>query len=207
MTDQIRRHVNGGAQKVGSEVHVSADSFCDGRSVLQGTSHVFGSMLLNGHLKDSQSFNSEFLHVEAVKGVFVESRCLQLTVRDSVLHKVTVVGGKFGRIALDQVVAENCELRGHWTLEGNARIPTGIWHRAPRYKLITGENGVEVGLTESTEGHALMACWRKPITKWLKYGPRLGIKHGWTAQQIEDARLFFQDLLDVKIEGVIPSAT
>lgn len=187
MMDQIRRHVNGGAQKVGSEVHVSADSFCDEESRIQGHSAVFESSLIKAALKDTTVVHSQL------------SLCV---LNDCIAHNAEIA-----LVHLRDVVVENAMLFGPWMLDGNARIPTGIWHRAPRYKLITGENGVSVGLTESTEGHALMACWRKPITKWLAFGPRLGIKHGWTAQQIEDARLFFQELLDVPIEGVIPSAT
>lgn len=209
--DQIRRHVNGGAQKVGSEVHVSADSFCSYVSVLRGRTSIFKSELLDAKLTDCQSFESVLEFVAAKDSVFSGSRAVGLYAEgvtlDRVKVEITAPGEICTPITLVDVIAENCELYGNWTLDGNARIPTGIWHRAPRFKRITGENNVDVGLTESTDGYALMACWRKPITKWLAYGPRLGIKHGWTSQQIEDARLFFQELLDVPIEGVIPSAT
>lgn len=107
-------------------------------------------------------------------------------------------------MTLIDVIAENCELYGEWRLEGIARIPTGCWYRPPRFLHITGENGVSVGLTESTDNHALMACWRKPISKWLAFGPRLGVKHGWEASQIQAAKDFFTMLLDVPLEGVQP---
>ncbi len=206
--DQIRRHVNGGAQKVGSEVHVSADSFADAYCALAGNTNVFNSSLIHSHLQFCQVFNSRLVFANGRGSVYSASSLQNALLKESVVDRVKILGSDYSTpLRLKDVVAENCELYGNWTLEGNARIPTGIWHRAPRYRHIIGENGVSVGLTESTAGHALMACWRKPITKWLKFGPRLGTKHGWSSQQIEDARLFFQELLDVPIEGVIPSAT
>lgn len=183
MVDQIRRHVNGGAQKVGSEVHVSADSFCDAGSIIKGRSGVFESSLIRAAVEDT---------------TIVDSKLFLCELNDCIAHNANIA-----QVHLRDVVVEKAELFGPWTLQGNARIPTGLWLRAPRFKRITGENGVDIGLTESTDSHALMACWRKPIRKWLAYGPRLGQKHRWTAQQIEDARLFFQELLDVPIEGVI----
>ena len=205
--DQILRHVNGGATKIGTEVHVSADSFADINSALGGSTNVFNSSVIHSHLNCCNVFDSVLVWANGKMSVYSKSSLQNVILNSSVVDRVKILGSDpFKPLRLWDVVAENCELYGNWTLEGNARIPTGIWHRAPRYKRITGDNGVSVGLTESTEGYALMACWRKPITKWLKYGPRLGTKHRWTAQQIEDARLFFQELLDVRIEGVIPSA-
>ncbi len=199
MSEQVIRHPNGGAQKIGLNVHVSADSFCDAGSRIYGDSGVLGSTLMCSMVENAQIFNSELQLSHAVGSIVAESTLGSICVVDGVIHKVLGCGSRGSQLKLKDVVAENCELYGNWSLEGNARIPTGVWHRAPRYKLISGENGVSVGLTESTDGHALMACWRKPIDKWLKYGIRLGRKHRWTESQINDAKLFFEELRDVPL--------
>lgn len=173
-------HRNGGAQILGTEPYITKDSYCDGNSSIQGESNIFASTLISSSVIDSS---------------IAESSIVGARVSDSVLYKVKVEG----QIVLSDVVAETCQLLGNWRLEAIAHIPTGIWHRAPRFQLITGDNGVRVGLTESTNGHAMMACWRKPLTSWLKYGPRLGGRHSWTAEQIATAKRFFEMVLDEPI--------
>lgn len=198
MSEQILRHPNGGASKHGTDVHVSADSFCDVNSRLYGKSAVIGSALVGSMVEDAQVFSSKLRFAHAVTSVVAESNLNRVCAVGCVLHRVDVLGNAGGekhQMHLTHVVAENCELYGEWELTGNARIPCGVWHRAPRFCRITGD-GVDVGLTESTDGHALMACWRKPTYKWLAFGPRLGRKHGWTEQQIKQARDFFTELAD-----------
>jgi hypothetical protein len=58
---------------------------------------------------------------------------------------------------------------------------------------------VQVGLAESLNGYAFMACYHKPLQKWLKYGPRLGQKHHWQPSQIQEAKDFFTMLLDTPL--------
>jgi hypothetical protein len=198
--ERTLRHPNGGALKIGVEVHVSADSFCDEDTKIFGTSAVIKSTVRASTIANVQVFSSQVSVCHATGSVITESRLDRLFAADCVLDRVLVCGAPETKIELIDVVAENCELHGTWRLEGNARIPTGTWYRPPRYLRITGDNGVDIGLTESTDGHALMACWRKPITTWLKAGPRLGIKHGWSSEQIEAAKQFYESLLDCPME-------
>lgn len=204
--ERTLRHPNGGALKIGTEVHVSADSFCDDECRFDKNTEVFDSAIARSRICNGKVFNSRLGDSLVWYSTVAESSCSALELHDAILHRViaasTLLSGNF--LTLRDVVAENCELYGNWALVGNARIPTGVWHRAPRYQRITGENGVDIGLTESTDNHALMACWRKPIRKWLAFGPRLGVKHGWEASQIRDAKDFFTMLLDVPLEGVQP---
>lgn len=200
--ERILRHPNGGAAKIGLEVHVSADSFCSEASKLYGDTAVLTSTLLDVEVWDSKIFNSTLEFARVSRSVIAESLLNGFSGEECILHRVEVNTELGSQIRLKEVVAETCALYGNWALEGNARIPTGIWHRAPRFKRITGENGVDVGLTESTGGYALMACWRKHISKWLEFGPRLGRRHRWTEQQIREAYDFFTELLDVPMEGV-----
>lgn len=203
MTDRILRHPNGGALKIGLEVHVSLDSFCDRTTEISGDSAILQCTLKDAIVTNSKIFDCAAETVWLDNSICSRSSLQGIFATECILDRVIASNhGSGGIIYLKDVVAETCELHGAWKLEGNARIPTGIWHRPPRFCRITGENGVDVGLTESTEGHALMACWRKPITTWLKAGPRLGRKHGWTAEQIRAAKEFYEELADVRMEGV-----
>lgn len=170
----IAWHRNGGASIVGTESHVSHDSFCDSDSVIVD-SVVVGSSLISSRV-DHCIIAPLFGYAPSLFGVE--------------LYNVVVEG--------------DAQLIGPWTLMGKqaeARIPTGRWERPPRYMVISGESAVEghdvlCGVTESTDGHALIACMRKPLTKWLKFGPRLGRILGWTPAQVKQAADFFTMLLD-----------
>lgn len=199
MNDRIIRHPNGGGEKVGDGVHVSPDTFCNEESSLLGTTSMFHSSAMFIRIRDCQVFSSVLRVVFADQSVFCQSTLQDVQCKDVILDNVTATGNTAPMISLltlEGVVAENCELVGDWALIGNARIPTGRWTRAPRFCRITGENGVDFGLTESTDGYAMLGCWRKPLTELLKAGPRLGIKHHWDDAQIRTARDFFQQLLD-----------
>lgn len=184
--EHIAKHRNGGARVKGTQCHVSSDSFCDALSRIEDGSQVFHSSLLASQVCRSTILNSTLIGLRA---------------QDCVLDGVRVVGG----VDLDNVVAENCELRGIWRLSGIARIPTGIWNRAPRFIEIKGESivpghEVHAGITESTDDHALIACLRKPIVRWLRAGPRLGRMLGWPSGQVKEAVDFFTMLLDCPVE-------
>lgn len=201
--ERTLRHTNGGALKIGTEVHVSADSFCDERSQIRGCSGIFSSSVSNCLVSNSTVFNSGVQSTVAGFSTVAESSCSALELHDAILHRViaasTILSGNF--LTLREVVAENCELYGNWSLMGNARIPTGVWHRAPRFLRITGE-GVDFGLTESCGGYAMLGCFRKPLSELLHAGPRLGRKRGWTESQIRAAKEFYEMLGDVPMDGV-----
>lgn len=180
------RHVNGGGLVVCYEDqhvrqgHVSSDSYVCPGSIVKGDSTVLSSSLIKTTVHES-------VLGQTVSTSSVIANCL--------LHETVVKN-----VLLRNVVVGNADLIGPWMLEGIARIPEGVWTRPPRFQLISGDNGVEVGLTEGItkngQKHALMACWNKPVRQWLHAGPRLGRLHGWTAEQVETARVFFQSLLD-----------
>lgn len=177
----VAYHRNGGARVIGEECHVSHDSFCDPYSTVMHTTKVFHSSLIRS---------------SATTSLIVGSTLEGAALIDSIVDGATI-----HRVELISVVVENCELQGPWFLTGIARIPCGIWHRAPRFIEIVGESAVpdheiRAGITESTDGHALIACMRKPITEWLKAGPRLGRMLGWRSDQVREAADFFTMLLD-----------
>lgn len=201
--DRVMRHANGGALKFGTEVHVSPDSYCDRATELGGDCAILQCTLKNSIITDSKVFDCAGESVWLSRSVCSKSSLQGVFAHECILDRVIASNeGSEGILTLKDVVAENCELHGSWKLEGIARIPTGCWFRPPRFLHITGDNNVSVGLTESTDGYALMACWRKPITSWLRAGPRLGRLHGWSSEQIRAAKEFYESLADCPVEGV-----
>lgn len=204
--ERTLRHPNGGALKIGTEVHVSADSFC-AESKISGQSEVFSSMIAHGSLSDARVFNSRVQGSEVIGSSIAESACSGVRLHGAILHRVTAAALILAPfegtqpLTLIDVVAENCELFGNWELIGNARIHEGVWHRKPRFLRITGE-GIDFGLTECRPGYAMLGCWCKPLTELLHAGPRLGRKRGWNSSQVQAAKEFYEELADVPLEGV-----
>lgn len=202
-SERILRHPNGGALKIGTEVHVSPDSFCDSHTEIGGNSSIFQSTLKEAVIYGSKLFDTAGENVWLTDSDCSRSSLQGVFAHGCILDRVTASNHESGGlITLKDVVAETCELHGNWRLEGNARIHEGIWHRAPRFCRITGDNQVDFGLTECRPGFAMLGCWCKPLEELLKCGPRLGRKHGWTREQIRTAKEFYEELLDVKVEGV-----
>ena len=184
-------HRNGGAHLKGDS-HVSHNSYCDAHSVID-RSIVHSSTVCNSLVIDSQVSQSTIIDTKIEKSFIAEAGLNNCLLEDCI---VTSFDGKpqLQMVRLVGVIVEgDTKLIGPWELEGNARIPCGEWKRAPRFCRITG-NGVDIGLTESTNGYAMMACWRHPIDKWLKAGPRLGRHYRWTEDQIQKAYEFYESL-------------
>lgn len=173
----MRPHPNGGAQVLSEETHISHDSFCDKNSQISG--FVYNSTIINSHIVDSQ-----IAQAEIVNSILVD--CVVTSLHG---QRPSVVGVKLS----DVVVEGDSQLIGPWELHGIARIPTGVWHRPPKFIRITG-NGIGTTVTESTNGYALIACLRKPVETWLKAGPRYGRYLGWTDDQVDQARQFLKSL-------------
>jgi hypothetical protein len=176
----IGYHPKGRGTIHGLDAFVSHDSRLDFTSSVRGQSHVFDSVIAEG----SNILNSQLSNCALWESLIV----------DSILCSTVAID-----VQLDSVVVEDCKLNGPWHLDAPIHMRDGIWNRPPRYHIIKGENGVQVGLAESLNGFAFMACYHKPLQKWLKYGPRLGQKHGWENSQIQEARDFFTMLLDTPL--------
>ena len=201
MSDYISWHRNGGATIIGTESHVSHDSYCDQKAKIFDSIVHNSTIIGESRLDHSQITRATIDHVIAEKSFIADA-----SVSNSYLHD-TVVASLKGQtplvrgVVLRGVVVEgNAVLQGPWRLEGAARIPTGTWTRPPRFIEIRGEN-LFVGVTESTDGYALIACRRKPIKQWFRAGPRLGRILGWSTGEVKQVRLFFEMLLDCPMEA------
>lgn len=198
-------HANGGG-KLFDYAEASEDSFIDSRSELHGQVQIYNSeirgcviyghaIVANAVLKNcvidgwvritggaatnchfyDQSVMAEqaTAYASAFHG---RSRLFgRATVRHAALRDASVYGdaGIIGRS--ESTVA----------LDGFYRVGTGKWKDPPGFHRL---EELEISLTESTDGHAYIACRRKTIDDWLKLGPRMGRHHGWTEEEIDQAR-------------------
>lgn len=205
-------HPNGRGTVLGEAAHVSADTYLDRASVVEGETSLRRSTVVDSNVRDSFLFDTSLTGSVAVDSRLASSRLLGTSAEgssvtdcdavDSRLRGVEV-GSRDGRgpslymVELEGVVVEGfVRLRGPWSLAGHLRIHAGEWKRAPRHIRITGENGVVSDVSECTEGRAHISCKCRPVSYWLERGPALGRRLGWTESQIEECRVFFEELKD-----------
>jgi len=119
----------------------------------------------------------------------------QSVITASVLRDCIIRHSALHRVSLSGVVVDGAKLQGPWELHGLARIHGGLWARPPKFLQITGENGLDVGLTECHKpGYAHISSRCHKISEWLKFGPRLGRRLGWTPEQVASAYQFIEHL-------------
>ena len=189
-------HRNGRGSLIGTDIHCSHDSYVDAASTISGRSVIVGSTIVNSTVIDSVILGAAIANS-------VISECI-----------ITPLHGKSPSVDLVEItraiIEGNTQLIGPWKLSADqveARIPCGVWYRPPLYREVVGESAIEgyqvkVGITESTDDHALIACMRKPISQWLGRSPdrspgrRLGRILGWTDNQTLEVYRFFEYLRD-----------
>jgi hypothetical protein len=204
------RHSNGNGSVVGESAHVSADSFLDRDSTVEGESVLCSSVVKGSALKDSFAAQSSLercavedsrlsnvkLYRSIVCGSHLSdvdaSGCALIGVVAEGLHGATPYIG--GVILEDVTVSGETRVIGDWSLRGPYRIHRGEWERAPRHILISGPNGVSVGVSECVEGMAHVACRCRPVSHWLSKGTRLARRLGWTDDQTATAMAFLGGL-------------
>lgn len=144
--------------------------------------------------------NSRVSHARVIGSVVLDSSIAEAEIincrlRDCVVEPLHGIGPMLLSVRLEGVtVSGDVCLRGPWEMRGPYRIDAGEWGRSPIHKLIEGENGVSVGLSECTEGRAHVACRCAPVERWLTKGPRVARRLGWTEGQISSAVAFLEGL-------------
>jgi len=195
-----RRHRNGGGKIYGDVADVSRDTFLDRTAAVTGNSSVAASQIYqHSHVEDA-SFFEAITYNSYVQGSFIyKSRLADCAVIDSTIRshygKWPVLHGT----RLRGVHVEGDWL-GSWALDGPYYIRSGVWTRPPRHLTLSDESGIYVGLTESTEGRAFIACNERPVSEWLKSGIRIGLHLKWPRELCEQAYRFMEELADVQIE-------
>lgn len=184
----MARHSNGGGL-VEDEAEARPAAYVDSHSRVIGRARAHSGRLISSTLAIEARFHnatairSMIACDEVTGGRIVESHLYdQCAVWDSpTLYRVEAHGGV--RIYGDAV------LIGPMRLDGDRRILTGVWHRAPLY--------VHLGfafLTESAPGHALVDCKLNSFASWFRMGERFARRHyGWTPEQVAEVRAVFKD--------------
>ncbi len=175
-----RRHSNGSGKIYGEEkCFVSRDSLVDRASEIHGASSVTLSRVWRSVVTNST------IHYAYLNGV--------------ILTGGVVDGQRTDRYTVDDSV----RLIGPWSLTGPFYVRSGLWRRAPRHKTLSHESGIHVGLTESTNGNAFIACEEKPVTEWLKKGVRIGLHLGWPHDLAMDAYYWMQELAETEMKCLV----
>lgn len=205
----IYRHRNGGGAKV-YPAQASPDSFIDRLSTVEGESNVYTSTIHDSALKDSFADRSK-----VNDSLVADCRLAEALLRNSDITRTHIVCALVEasrltdcRIFADEgvppqvsgvtlsgvTVYGNACLRGTWGLElEGAHVHAGVWEQPPRHLLVEDE-GVHVAVLECTEGRAHMGCECRPVTYWLKKGPRIARRLGWDEEQIEACLTFLKSL-------------
>lgn len=179
----IYRYPNGGAQCSGFDHDFSADCFLDHQTLIEGRTVLTKTFSRCSFLKDV---------------IAIDSRLVFAQLRDCIVRRANVV-----QVQLVGVVVTDAQLLGPWKLEGLAQIHGGTWSRPPMFKEIEGGNGLHVGLTEchlSGRVHFSSRCHE--AAQWMRSGPRLGRKLGWTEAQIKEAYSFCEAVLESQRKAV-----
>lgn len=109
----------------------------------------------------------------------------------------------FGKAHVENVASREASIYGDavltgapgglLALDGLYRIGTGTWREAPRFVRF---HELQISLTESTDGHAYVACKRMKMTDWIKRGERLGKHFGWPPEFVEEGRKIFREWME-----------
>lgn len=204
----VYRHKNGGGLKV-FPAQASPNSLIDGLSTIEGESNVYASSLKDSALKDTFAFDSGLAYATVADSRLADSRIINSDivgcdvvgayVEKSRLKDCRVFADcgqptLYGVTLAGVTVYGDTALNGPWGLElEGAHIHAGEWREQPRHTLIEGE-GIHIALVECTEGRAHMGCTCRSVEHWLKKGPGLGRRLGWSEDQVESARVFLEGL-------------
>lgn len=212
--------LNGNGKAFGDDCFVCKQSYLDGLSFVADHADVWESTLrkskVTGNSKVRMSLIEEFSQVGCSR--------FPTEVIQSLLHRTKVHGGSIagarikdsyisgkvqirGDLKHGGVTIEKCRLKGHAIIEGTAyirditvskkmRIREGAWLREPRYFELNNEIA-QVGITESVDGQAMIACTLRPMAAWIKKRTLWCAAVGWTEDMGKQLEAKFTEWLDV----------
>ncbi len=181
------RHSNGGGHvedeaEARPAAYVDSDSRVIGRARAHSGRLISSTLSIEARLHNATVVRSVVACDEVTGGRIVESFLGdQVCCWDSpTLFRVNATGGV--RIYGDAVLLGRPDrlLR----LYGDMRIPTGTWHRAPRYQHLG-----HCFLTESGPGWVLVDCKHNSYASWFRVGERFARRHyNWTPEMLAQVR-------------------
>lgn len=207
---KIYRHRNGNGSVVGEGAHVSADTFLNRESTVEGESSIHASAVSASALRDVFAYESTLQHSAIADSRLARAHVVRSHVQGSAVVDGAIIASNLRGVTVepaygfsphvkgvtleDVIVSGGVALEGEWEMRGRYRIDRGLWERAPRHMEIEGSNGVHVGVSECTPGLAHVACRCKSIEFWLGRGVSIAARLGWTKEQIEECRNFLKSL-------------
>lgn len=218
----IYERANGGGKIYGQNAEVCPVSVLDRDSFVDGEVDIWQSELIGSHVRDFTQIRASHLTNTSVgcsrlNTEIVQSRLIDSRVRGGIVIGALVLGSKIrgrarikGDTSRGGVKIIGSTVKGDAVVEGDAiikgitlkewmRVSTGVWLREPRYFNLAEPEMADVGITESTDGYAHIACQRRPMADWIKKR-KLWIKAGgWTEEMGLRLKHLFEEWLDTKI--------
>lgn len=191
-------HSNGGGRILGIEAAVGSDCFIDRDSVIEGASFISnGSRIIKSAIKDS---HVSFANI--TESAVMRSHITGALVRGSGLERVVVRGTRSRQATVqncllsNQAVIEGCKIRG---VEVSAPILIhNDWNRTPRHHLLIPCNGVQMVISECSEGgiRGHCGCECRPYAEWIQKKEllrKIFVRRGWASESIDVINDLFQE--------------
>ncbi len=190
------RHKLGNGKKFDESEACSDSILC--QSEIHGETHCFHSNLLQSIVKGSYLANS-LIHKSFVENsIIADSQINKSTVvchsvtnsnlenshllGESIISKSVIKNSKFSNLIVSNANIIDWDLLNLPTTNFQfARITSGTWRIPPRIHRFEDLN---MTVTESTNGQALIGCIEKPMSEWIKCGDRFGRAKGWLPHHV-----------------------
>lgn len=203
-------HDRGGGKLFGFS-EATDDCFIDAESELHDYVEIYNSTLIrttvlgnaiiaNAHLEDC--YIEADVRITGGRAYGSKFYDFSTMAEDAEAHSSYFHGRSrlFGKARVENVASRDASIYGDAVLTGTPeaplaldglyRIGTGTWSEAPRFVRF---HELQISLTESTDGHAYVACKRMKMADWIKRGERLGQHFGWPPEFIEEGREIFRE--------------
>ena len=142
--------------------------------------HIERSTLEKCHVNGGIITHSNLLDTYVENSTVATSR-----IRRSRIDNAIVIGSRIYNSTVGKgAVVQNASVFNFSVLP-LMKIGCGTWHRQPRFLRVTKDE-YDIGVTESTDGHAYIGCRRKPIERWLKGRERFAQVMGWPKDIIDE---------------------
>jgi hypothetical protein len=198
----INRHKRG---KASVDADVCPDSLMDKDSYADRGARIWHSNIsqswIEGKVLDSAIRSSRILAAgEVVCSTIIDSTVDGGAVYGSHVQNSIVSGGliRNGKVISSEVSGGTIQggaVVFGFNVDRDMRIGDGLWGRPPRYIEIDNAS-THIGVTESTDGFAYIACQRKRMETWVKGKARFGKVMGWSDDVLDLLDATFTDWLN-----------
>jgi hypothetical protein len=157
-----------------------------GKSYVEGNARVFGGQITDSYVSGSvviagnPTIVKSIVQGESITGRPHLNHCTMFD-KAEVCDDAQILGDSIDKnitITDSALVYGTAVLVGHFEVNGRMRINSGVWRRVPRH--------IDLGyvsVTESKTG-AMVDCRDRSLAYWVKFGPKLGERWGWSQSQI-----------------------